>query len=56
MRQAAFWAREQGAKTLAVLCVRSNTPAVSLYSALGFEMAGHYHYRAKPESEETHHV
>lgn len=55
MRQAAFWAREQGAQTLAVLCVRANTPAVSLYSALGFETAGHYHYRAKTESEERHH-
>jgi GNAT superfamily N-acetyltransferase len=55
MRQAAFWAREQGAKTLAVLCVRANTPAVSLYSALGFETAGHYHYRVKPRTEETHH-
>ena len=55
MRRAAFWAREQGAETLAVLCTRANKPALSLYSALGFETAGQYHYRAKPRTEETHH-
>ena len=54
MRQAAFWAHAQGAETLAVICTRANTPGLSLYSALGFETVGQYHYRAEPETEETH--
>lgn len=55
MRQAAFWARAQGAETLAVICTRANTPGLSLYSALGFETLGQYHYRARPQTEEMHH-
>lgn len=49
MRAAAFWARAQGAETLAVLCTQANEGANRLYSALGFEVAGHYHYRSKIE-------
>jgi GNAT superfamily N-acetyltransferase len=48
MRKAAFWARDQGAETLAVLCTQANTAGTRLYSALGFEKAGQYHYRQKP--------
>lgn len=47
MRAAAFWAREQGATQLAVLCTQANAPANNLYSSLGFERVGHYHYRHK---------
>ena len=45
MRQAGFWAREQKAKTVAVLCTKANAPALALYSRLGFAPAGQYHYR-----------
>lgn len=48
MRQAAFWSQAQGAETLAVLCTRSNEAALSLYSGLGFDPVGQYHYRKKP--------
>lgn len=47
MRQAAFWARDQGAELLGVLCTKANQPACALYSGLGFEPVGQYHYRAK---------
>lgn len=49
MRGAAFWAREHGAETLAVLCTDANTGANALYSSLGFEAVGHYHYRIAKE-------
>jgi GNAT superfamily N-acetyltransferase len=45
MRQAAFWAAEQGAKELAVLCTTANVGANGLYKSLGFCVKGHYHYR-----------
>jgi GNAT superfamily N-acetyltransferase len=48
MRQAAFWAQDNGASTLAVLCTKSNVAALALYSRLGFTPAGYYHYRKKP--------
>lgn len=47
MRQAAFWAQDNGANHLAVLCVAANTPANALYQGLGFAHAGGYHYRIK---------
>lgn len=49
MRKAAYWAREQGAGTLAVLCTRANVPAQALYSALGFTTCCGYHYRTLQE-------
>jgi GNAT superfamily N-acetyltransferase len=49
MRGAAFWARDNGADTLAVLCTKTNTGANALYSSLGFEMVGEYHYRIAKE-------
>jgi GNAT superfamily N-acetyltransferase len=52
MRQAAFWAREQGAQTMAVLCTRANTGALRLYSGLGFEPVTGYHYRHKDRAGE----
>ncbi|MEP1613211.1 MAG: GNAT family N-acetyltransferase [Roseobacter sp.] len=45
MRQAADWAARQGARTIAVLCVKSNAAALELYSNLGFEVETAYHYR-----------
>lgn len=45
MRAAAFWALENGAHTLAVMCTRANTGANALYASLGMQVVGHYHYR-----------
>jgi GNAT superfamily N-acetyltransferase len=45
MRRAAFWGKAQGAHHLAVLCVAQNKGANALYRALGFAVAGRYHYR-----------
>ncbi len=50
MRQAAFWAQEQGAAEMVVLCTKANTAALALYSGLGFAPATQYHYRHKPDS------
>lgn len=49
MRAAAFWAVEQGASHLAVLCVQENTAANGLYQSLGFAPAGTYHYRIRKD-------
>ncbi|MHA6347466.1 GNAT family N-acetyltransferase [Roseivivax sp. CAU 1761] len=48
-RQAAFWARENGAEWMAALVVRENRAAQALYARLGFAAAGGYHYRIKEE-------
>lgn len=53
MRKAAFWAQEQGADTMVVLCTKANTAALGLYSALGFEPATEYHYRQKPQERDA---
>lgn len=49
MRRAAFWAQENGAETLAVLCTQQNTAANLLYQRLGFRKLCGYHYRQHPE-------
>ncbi|WP_299287602.1 GNAT family N-acetyltransferase [uncultured Tateyamaria sp.] len=49
MRQAAFWAQDQGATTLAVLTTTSNDAANGLYQRLGFQPMPGYHYRTAPE-------
>ncbi|WP_299826490.1 GNAT family N-acetyltransferase [uncultured Roseobacter sp.] len=51
MRAAAFWAREQGAEDISVLCVEANVAANRLYSSLGFVPVGQYHYRYKDLQE-----
>ena len=53
MRQAAFWARDNGAHTLAVLTTASNGPANALYQQLGFAPAPGYHYRILPTKDDT---
>jgi GNAT superfamily N-acetyltransferase len=45
MGLAADWARRNGATRLALQVNRDNTAALALYSSLGMEEAGHYHYR-----------
>ncbi len=47
MRKAAFWAQEQGANTMSVLCTQANVAANALYTSLGMDVVGHYHYRQK---------
>ncbi|MEO0766953.1 MAG: GNAT family N-acetyltransferase [Pseudomonadota bacterium] len=53
MRQAAFWARDNGAHTLAVLTTARNGPANALYQRLGFDPAPGYHYRILPTKDDT---
>ncbi|MGV6804992.1 MAG: GNAT family N-acetyltransferase [Ruegeria sp.] len=45
MRAAAFWALDNGAHTLSVICTKANTGANALYSSIGMECVGEYHYR-----------
>jgi GNAT superfamily N-acetyltransferase len=45
VRKAAFWAAEQGAETMAVLCTEANDGANALYQSLGMAVVGQYHYR-----------
>ncbi len=45
MRAAAFWAVEQGADTLSVICTAANRGANALYTSLGMQPVGEYHYR-----------
>lgn len=47
MREAAIWAQDVGATRLSVLVTRTNAAAGALYTSLGMEVVGHYHYRAK---------
>ncbi len=47
MRHAAFWAADQGATHMSVICTRANQAANALYSSLGMTLVGHYHYRRK---------
>ena len=52
MRAAAFWAAEQGATQLSVICTEANVAANGLYASLGMPAMGHYHYRVmKTEPE-----
>jgi hypothetical protein len=45
MQHAAVWAGRQGATHLALAVTRANGGANALYSSLGMEVAGRYHYR-----------
>lgn len=47
MQGAANWASRNHARDLAVLVVKANRPAQTLYAALGMTPAGAYHYRIK---------
>ncbi len=47
MHGAANWAARNGARDLAVLVVKDNKPAQSLYASLGMMPVGQYHYRIK---------
>ena len=45
MRQAAIWARDQGASELCLLATATNTGANALYARLGMQQGEGYHYR-----------
>jgi len=45
IRAAAFWAKDNGAHTLSVICTKANNGANGLYHSLGMEIVGEYHYR-----------
>jgi GNAT superfamily N-acetyltransferase len=47
---AAGWARDAGARDLALMVTTANAPANALYAALGMTVAGHYHYRIRPDA------
>ncbi len=48
VRGIAHWAMAQGAQTFALAVTRENAPARALYTSLGMEQAGGYHYRSLP--------
>lgn len=47
LNAAAHWAAENGADRLALAVTEANGPARALYSSLGMQPVGHYHYRIK---------
>ncbi len=51
MRAAAFWALDNGAHTLSVICTKANVGANGLYTSLGMEIVGEYHYRQWAEEK-----
>ncbi|PJE33989.1 hypothetical protein CVM52_24595 [Pseudooceanicola lipolyticus] len=53
MRAAALWARDNGARTLSVMCTDANRPANALYASLGMAVVGHYHYRRQEERSQS---
>ena len=52
MRQAAFWAKANGADWMSVLCTKANDAANGLYASLGMQLVGQYHYRILPKPSE----
>lgn len=46
---AAFWAQANRANWLALVATRANVPAHRLYTSLGMDVVGQYHYRILPE-------
>ncbi|MDF0600636.1 GNAT family N-acetyltransferase [Psychromarinibacter sp. C21-152] len=47
MRAAAHWAQDRGADTLSLAVTRANDAANRLYSSIGMQVVGYYHYRLK---------
>lgn len=52
MGTATAWAQEVGATQLSVVVTGENTPAKALYTSLGMQVVGHYHYRAGASGKE----
>ncbi len=53
MRQAAHWAKANGADWMSVICTQANAGANGLYASLGMQVVGQYHYRILPNTSET---
>ncbi len=51
---AAQWAAQNGADHLALAVTTANTGARALYTSLGMQVVGHYHYRAKDPAKAGH--
>jgi len=47
MARAALWAAENGARHLSVVTTGRNLPAQRLFSGIGMQVVGKYHYRTK---------
>lgn len=47
LRGAANWAAEAGARDISLVVTRQNAAACALYTRLGMQVVGHYHYRMK---------
>lgn len=45
LKRAAGWAAGQGAETVSLVVTEANDGARALYSSLGMDVVGHYHYR-----------
>ncbi len=52
MRQAAHWAKANGANWMSVLCTQANDGANGLYASLGMQVVGQYHYRILPKTSD----
>ncbi len=48
-RAAAFWAFERAVPYLTLITTTANLAANALYTSLGFQVVGHYHYRIKED-------
>ena len=53
MRQAAHWAKANGADWMSVICTQVNGGANGLYASLGMQVVGQYHYRILPNTSDT---
>ena len=49
IHRAASWAADQGAGTLALAVTAANGPGNALYTSLGMQAVGQYHYRIHPD-------
>ena len=47
LRAAAHWAQDQGASHLTLAVTRANVAGNALYSSIGMQVVGQYHYRIK---------
>jgi N-acetylglutamate synthase len=47
---AAFWAESQGAAYMTLVTTRANVGANALYTSLGMQVVGQYHYRIKEDA------
>ncbi|MEO9865844.1 MAG: GNAT family N-acetyltransferase [Yoonia sp.] len=48
-RASAIWGQAQGAKWFTLAAVAANAGANALYTSLGMQVVGQYHYRIKPD-------